>query len=193
MSKRIDLTGQKFGKLTVIKFNSQTHKWVCECECGNITEKSSVVLRKSAGKTSCGCYFHGGFGTKLYGVWSAMKRRCHNQNSNYYSEYGGRGITVCEQWLEYPQFEKWALQNGYQDGKTLDRKDTNGNYTPDNCRFVDWKTQQNNRRNNIIIQHDGNDYNINQLCTKYNLNYTTIHERYRKGERNFNKLIGGNR
>lgn len=202
--KIIDVTGQKFGKLTVVKRVGTKHRqslWLCKCDCGNVTEVILSHLKRGV-TTSCGCrqkevrringlnsnigernLKHGDFGTKLYGVWAAMIRRCSNPNTKHYKHYGARGITVCDNWRnDYSQFKSWAISNGYREGLTIDRVDVNGNYEPSNCRWVDMKTQANNRRNNLLFNDGGENLNITQLSNKYNLKYTTIHERYRKGQ-----------
>lgn len=160
-----DLTGQQFGRLSVLriveKTKSGSYIWECRCECGKITQVSSGNLR-SGHTLSCGCYMkdrisrtqatHRESHNRLYNVWSSMKQRCYDKNSTFFSHYGGRGITVCEQWRSsYESFRDWATTHGYDfaapRGKcTLDRIDVNGNYSPENCRFVDMKIQRHNRR-----------------------------------------------
>lgn len=164
MPKKIDLTGQKINRWTVISEGGRNKdgdiKWHCKCECGTVREVSSKALRK--GKThSCGCFKkeratkHGhasnGADTRIYRIWHGMKNRCHNKNVKDYENYGGRGIKVCEEWLEFKNFLNWSLENGYMDNLQLDRKDVNGNYCPDNCRFVTNKANCNNRRNNTLV------------------------------------------
>lgn len=158
-----DLTGLKFGKLTVIKRmpNNQNNKavWLCKCECG----KEAVIIgsRLYTGKTkSCGCLTvektierstkHGQGHSHLYGTRMNMIDRCTNPRNKSFNYYGGRGIKVCPEWLNketgVQAFTDWAMANGYQDGLTLDRIDTNGDYSPDNCRWVTMAVQCTNRR-----------------------------------------------
>ena len=98
---------------------------------------------------------HGMNDTRLNGVWRDMRYRCNNSNSNYYSHYGGRGIKVCDEWNEFINFYEWSMKNGYKEGLSIDRIDVDKGYSPENCRWVDMKTQQRNRRNNRIIEYNG--------------------------------------
>lgn len=172
MSKLIDLTGERYGRLVVLtrgeNSNSGRTLWLCKCDCGNIVTVSGNDLRR--GKTmSCGCYrretaiahckrdfsTHGETNTRLFRVWTNVKKRCNNPNYKGYKDYGGRGIMICEEWADnYELFREWALANGYDEtaprGKcTLDRINVNGNYEPSNCRWVDMKVQNNNKRPRI--------------------------------------------
>lgn len=93
---------------------------------------------------------------RLYKIWHSMKDRCNNKNNNQYHRYGGRGISICQEWGSTLQpFVEWALQNGYQDNLTIDRIDVNGNYEPSNCRWATKKQQERNRRDNVLYEHNG--------------------------------------
>lgn len=104
---------------------------------------------------------HGLTKTRLFRIWTSMKNRCHNVRAHAYSQYGGRGISVCEEWRnDVVAFKNWAMDNGYADHLTIDRIDVNDDYSPHNCRWVSYKTQQNNRRNNVIIEYNGETHTL---------------------------------
>lgn len=189
-----DLTGQKFGRLTVLEFvpNNKPHSyWKCKCECGQLKTIPTKDLKKV---TSCGCLkkeqnkksniTHGGFGTRLYECWISIKQRCQNPTSQAYKNYGGRGIKVCDEWLnDFTAFYNWAMNNGYSDELTIERIDVNGNYEPFNCMWTDMKAQARNRRNNIVLNYDGIDMTLIEIAEKLGLKYTTLHSRYTRGDR----------
>lgn len=149
--KREDLSGRKFGRLTVKEFaragNNRQSIWRCECDCGNFVEVSRNRLLSGHTK-SCGCLgTHGGKGTRLYNIWRGMKQRCFNPNNRQYNDYGGRGITVCDEWKnDFPAFRDWALTHGYRDDLSIDRINNDSSYEPGNCRWTTAKVQSNNRR-----------------------------------------------
>ena len=186
IKSRIDLTGQRFGRLVVLYPHIELQRWVCLCDCGNIAIVSRSNLRRGATR-SCGCYrneqqkirnvTHGESKTRLYRAWVAMRARCTDKNRQSYRNYGGRGIAFCDEWNKYEPFRDWALGNGYRNDLTLDRINNNGNYEPQNCRWVDMKTQSRNTRFSRIWKG---------RCAKawsegLNISYCKIKHRLQKG------------
>lgn len=206
MGKFIDLTGRRFGRLTVIERkgvgNDGCVTWLCRCDCGNMVVVRSRDLKSGATK-SCGCYHkehastpprmsgeenpsykHGQTGSKLYWIWSGMLQRCTNKNNKGFHLYGGRGIKVCEEWSNgFEAFYKWAMANGYSEGRSIDRIDGRGDYCPENCRWVDATTQSNNRRCNIVITRNGETHTLGEWARIKKLPYKTLLARYyRQGD-----------
>lgn len=192
MPKIKDLTNNRYGHLTVLKMNEERgpHNKVmctCRCDCGNEIVVMSNSLQQ--GKTvSCGCRMqmitHNMTGTRIYKIWAGIKNRCDNPNEPAYKDYGGRGITYCNEWKEFSSFYEWANESGYEDNLTIDRIDVDGNYEPVNCRWATCKEQNNNRRNNIYIEYDNEVITLKQLSEITDINYNTLLKRYNKGDRN---------
>lgn len=191
------LEGKRYGKLTikrVIREKGKDSRVECICDCGNITTPllSRVINNKVY---SCGCYRseksiklrtkHGMAGTRIYKIWKKMNERCNNANNKNYDDYGGRGIKICEEWSGEQgaeNFVKWAYENGYNENAekgecTIDRIDVNGDYEPNNCRWVDMKTQNYNRRNTKKITIYGTDMSIKEISDKYDIPIKTIQSR----------------
>lgn len=195
MGKIKDISGRKFGRLTVIKYaytdKRHTAIWLCKCDCGNIKEVRGDNLRNGTIQ-SCGCLQndrrkeacikHGQSRTKLYKVYHSMKGRCYNKNNREYHNYGGRGIVVCDEWLSsYETFYNWAINNNYQECLSIDRIDADGNYEPSNCRWTDMRTQQNNKRDNIYLTYNNKTQTLMQWANEMNLTYSCIRHRYERG------------
>lgn len=195
MGKFIDLTGQKFGRLTVIERaenGKQGHTyWLCKCICGNKTIVRGNHLRKGLIR-SCGCLesenrktmstTHGLTKTRLYNIWGHIIQRCTNPNSKNYERYGGRGITICEKWRnDFVSFYEWAINNGYKEDLTIDRIDNNKGYFPDNCRWTDKITQANNTRSNRFLTFNNKTQTIAQWARELELNANRIGDRLNHG------------
>lgn len=150
MSKVKDLTGKKFGRLTVTHRAPNDSKdrtvWVCECECGNIKEVRATSLTQGLTK-SCGCLRHGLRKTRLYSIWSHIQQRCENPRYIRFDLYGGRGIKMCGEWRNsFMEFYRWAMKNGYSNELSIDRINPDGDYEPLNCRWASVSEQNSNRR-----------------------------------------------
>ena len=118
-----------------------------------------------------------------YNSYRSMLDRCYRKNANNYSDYGGRGIKVCEEWLNIENFEKWVEESGYKKGLTIDRIDVNGNYEPNNCRWATKKEQDNNRRNTVYIEYNGVFHTISEWAEITGINRSTLNNRYYRGKR----------
>lgn len=197
-----DISGQKFGRLTALHRLHNTKgrvKWLCICDCGNLTEVVSTHLYSNHTK-SCGCLNreptkghtkHGKKNTRLYHVWIGMKQRCYNKNHKHYKHYGGRGIAVCSEWVDdFQAFYDWSINNGYEDNLTIDRMDVNGNYEPSNCRWVTMEQQNNNRRNTVYLTYNGKTQTMKEWSKELNVNVKTLYTRKFKNWNVENILFG---
>ena len=186
MGKVKDLTGQKFNKLTVIKRVENDKRgeatWLCKCECGNSVKVLGSSLRKGVTK-SCGCYKrekfnnyrHGLCHTRLYNIYKKIIQRVENPNCKEYKWYGGRGISICDEWKnDFMTFYNWAMQNGYADTLSIDRIDNDRGYCPENCRWVSSKEQQRNKRNNHRVTYNGETKCVSEWEEFFGLKQGTI-------------------
>lgn len=191
----IDITGKQFGRLTALRrVEDDAHgltQWRCVCSCGKEVTVRSQDLRRGEQK-SCGClaseltagrnFRHGLTGSRLYRVWKNMKSRCYNPRVASYKDYGGRGITVCDEWLNNPKaFHDWALANGYSDEKSIDRIDVNGPYAPDNCRWATRKEQNRNQRTNHLIRTPWGLLCMREASERSGVPLATIKQRIKRG------------
>ena len=188
-----DLTGQVFGNLTVIQRSSlhgngvkPVTMWECLCSCGKVVTVKADAL-KSGHTVSCGCrkvkhmesYKHM---TRLYNIWKCMRQRCNNPKNPSYQSYGGKGIQICAEWQEYAVFRAWAYAAGYDDTKSIDRIDVNGNYCPENCRWADAKIQANNTTRNRYIFFRGKRRTMSQIADMLGVSYSTVQHRVERGQ-----------
>lgn len=199
MSKLIDLTGQRFAKLTVIK-RAENYKhgivaWECLCDCGNTTVVRSGNLKSGAVK-SCGCLnkisytaTHKESKTPLYRKWKSMLYRCENKKHIAYKDYGARGITVCEEWHDFLSFKKWVEETKPCGEFSIDRIDNDKGYSPDNCRWASQKEQANNRRSNVMIAYQNEVHNLMEWSKILGFDYKSVHNRMHKLGWSFEKAI----
>ncbi len=184
------MIGKRYGRLTVLeRVGSDKFKqilWKCKCDCGK--EIVTTTNRLNMGKVkSCGCLKkegnnrrHGECHTRLNGIYRQMKQRCLNENSPRYSDYGGRGITICKEWLGkngFCSFKDWALKNGYAEGLSIDRRDNDGNYCPGNCRCAPLKGQNTNTRRNIFVTANGETHTIAEWSELTGIEYAKLRAR----------------
>jgi hypothetical protein len=187
MSSVIDLVGQVFNHLTVLrrdtgKYGDGKAWWVCQCSCGNLKNVNGWNLKKNHVK-SCGCMKsvkHGYFDTQTYCAWEHMKHRCDNPRNKAYAHYGGRGIKYQESWKYFKNF--LADVGECPGGMTLDRENVNGDYVTDNVRWVSMKIQSRNKRNNVWYLYAGERYILVDLCKKLDCNLSTISVRLCRGK-----------
>lgn len=192
MGKKINLKGQRFGRLIVLEETSKRDIggnviWKCLCDCGNVTYTSAQNLRRGYTK-SCGCYNkdlitkeNPKYKRKLYYIYHGIKCRCYNPKDRAFHNYGARGIKLCKEWESFEAFEKWALNNGYKAGLWIDRIDNDGDYCPENCRWATPKEQQNNKRINHNITINGITKTIQEWADLSGIKAMTITRRIKLG------------
>lgn len=194
MGVRIDLTGKRYGNLEVIKLvvdePGKKKKWLCKCDCGNVCIVAGSNLRNGHTKSCIECghkvvakkkTVHGETGTKLYLVWRAVLNRCENPKSKSYCDYGKRGIHLCEEWHNPKIFFDWAHKSGYEDGLEIDRINVNGDYCPENCRWITKQENANNKRNNKVVEYAGEKKTLAEWARFYNVNYKNLSRNLKKG------------
>lgn len=183
MKSNNEIAGKKFHMLTALyktdeKSPSGATLWAFRCDCGKVKNIVPYPVKKGI-IVSCGCKGkHGETKTRLYNIWVDMRMRCKH-NGKY---WGAKGITVCPEWNEYLTFKKWALENGYAEDKTIDRIDSNGNYSPDNCRWATYKEQADNATKNHKVTMNGETHGVREWCKKLNIvTASTVYKRVGKG------------
>lgn len=204
--RKEDITGQRFGRLTVIKWLPREERdpqhphdpYLCKCDCGNYIQ-AKINQLTTGNKKSCGCYHdeyshsrkithqtHNSSYTRLYKVWASMKDRCENPNNTKSDRYFHRGITVCDEWHDFDMFKKWALNNGYDENApfmqcTIERVDNNKGYSPDNCIWADAKVQIRNQERRKYYEYNGEKHILTDwsiiLGIPYGTLYKAVHNR----------------
>lgn len=192
--------GRRFGRLLVyeIIFKEDTSGrnaiyWRCACECGNTVEARPQYL-KSGNTSSCGCLKseirskqmtkrnikHGMSGTRLHTIWNGMRARCNLKSGFAYAYYGGKGVKVCEEWLDFQEFYDWANANGYSKDLTIERIDVDGDYCPENCKWVSVSEQSRNKSTTIWVEYDGEKMSLAEAAQAAGLPYKNVLQRIKK-------------
>ena len=179
--QKIDLTGKRFGMWLVLDGNAGKEA-LCRCDCGTTKNVSKATLRNGS-STCCGCrkVKHGMDGAKVYRLWCHMRERCQSPKHKHYHSYGGRGITVCDEWQDAKEFMEWAISNGYREGLTIDRKNVNLGYSPDNCQFITIGEQQANKRNSRLVEISGETKHVAEWARIAGLSRQTVRHRLSTG------------
>ena len=204
--------GNRYGRLTVLEIDKskiggrQGYYYICQCDCGNTVSvrgnilgkntKSCGCLKKEQDKKNLGRYTTGQSHSKLACIWYHMRSRCNNERDTNYKRYGARGISVCKEWDEdFLAFKEWADKNGYEEGLTIDRIDSNGNYEPSNCRWLTLSKQQNNKRITLWVLHKGEYKSLKEAYNeeKPSISYQTAKTRYHQGITDIDELFANNR
>lgn len=200
---RIDLTGKRFGRLTVVKVDEEKSNrktyWICQCDCGNIKSIRSDALKVVQ---SCGCIKkeqdiknlgikrnHNMTNHPLFPIWSGMMNRCNNPNNLAYKDYGGRGIKVCEDWHKVENFCKWGEENGYKKGLSIERIDVNKGYSPDNCKWIPRSEQAWNTRKTTFVEIDGKKIHLARTANELGISPNLVWHRWKKGVRDYDELF----
>lgn len=180
-STKIDLTGKKFGNITIKRYLYSKQKqrfWECKCDCGDLLILNSNYFKSH----KCNCLKlqkqHTNYLYRIRTIFYKMRHRCYNTTDKNYKNYGGRSIKICDEWLnDIDKFVEWSLLNGYKPNLEIDRINNNGNYEPNNCRWVDNYIQANNKTNNINISYNGKIQSLRKWCRELNLPYRKTHKR----------------
>lgn len=201
--------GKKYGRLTVIGFRevktSSGHYvgWDCKCDCGNTIYGKRPSAIKSGELRSCGCLKkeqekynivgkqtkHGMTDTRLYSIWCSMKRRCYNTHDAAYPHYGGKGVKVCNEWLDFEVFYDWAIRNGYADNLTIERIDIDKDYCPENCTWITLAMQTHNKGDTRKVNLNGEVMPLKTACETLGLPYKAVHLRITRYGMTFEEAI----
>ena len=194
MSRKIDITGNRYGRLVVLREDGKTEhgdlRWLCKCDCGKTKTITGSKL-KSGWTKSCGCLQkekiskrmikHGLSNSRLYGIWENMKERCYRPSNNRYYRYGGRGIKICDEWLDFNNFAEWADKSGYKEGLSIERIDVDGDYEPKNCCWIPLKKQTQNRSNTVWIDYQDKRVCMSEFAREMGVSINVIKNRIRHG------------
>jgi hypothetical protein len=189
MTAAIDLTGHKYGRLSVVRLHGRTQhgdkRWLCRCDCGNEKIVQGNNLRNQH-TMSCGCLntethtTHGMYHTKIYKVWHGMKSRCVNRSHSAWEYYGGRGVEICQKWMDFEGFYE-DMGCSYKDGLTIDRRNNDGNYCKKNCRWVPQEAQKRNTRHNVFLEYKGEVKCLKEWSEIIGLAYPMLQKRISRG------------
>lgn len=191
MGRCKDLAGMKFHALTVLEKTEKRDSsgnvyWLCKCDCGNNTlvKSNSLISGHTKG---CGCHITNMKGkykrkTRLGNTWQCMKQRCLNHKDKRYNKYGGRGITICDEWLDYDNFYEWAMANGYQDDLSIERIDVNGNYEPSNCTWITMRKQMDNTTRTVRHNINGKMMTVREIADELGVSYRAVEHRIKRGQ-----------
>ena len=189
MGRSKNLIGNKYNALTVLEKTDKRDSsgnvyWLCKCDCGNtrLVKTHSLLSGHTKG---CGCHITARKGkyvrkSRLYNTWSCMRKRCYNPNDKRYKKYGGRGITICDEWLDYDNFYEWAMANGYQDDLSIERIDVNGNYEPSNCTWIPMSKQGDNTTRTVKHNINGRLMTIRQIANELGVSYGAVQHRIQR-------------
>lgn len=189
--ERVNILGKRFGNLTVIEYSHKigyTRYFLCRCDCGNtcLVAKNNLTTGK---QISCGCKrktrladmnrLPDGY-LRLGAIYRKMVKRCYDPKSNRFKNYGGKGIKICDEWLnDINAFRKWAVCHGYKEGLTIERIDINGDYCPNNCTWIPKKEQMYNKSNTVRITFNGKTQTLSQWSQELGIPTSTLHNRIR--------------
>lgn len=187
-----DLSGYENEDIVVLSFSERRKGkiyWNCKCKhCKNIVKRETANIKK--GLATCKCIHKKRIGasnskpnrnTEIYSKWCSMKSRCYNQNEKSFEHYGGRGITICDEWLDdFNSFYEWSVQNGWEKGYSIERKNVDGNYCPENCCWIPLNKQAANKRNTFYVELNGEVKRLKEWCEIYELNYKTVYNRIKQ-------------